>query len=1132
MSIKQMISLCQGGSIRVEGVYQGERLDLTLYNDDKRCCMLHWGFIDSSISVGNGKHKDKWVLPPKTLWPAGSTVQGASALQTPFDIVNGANTVSLHFTDTADAVTIIFVLYYPEKNTWDNNKGKNYKINIGVFKRLPEKVPVLIQNGTKILEKTYRLNDTHNLKAIVYETNDYVVDFATAYSGLIVLHWAIAKKYPNEWQLPPESMRTQNSVVYKDSAVQTPFSFDGTVNRLRLNIKKEDAPSYINFVVLDNLTNEWFKDGGRNFSLKLTQAKDGDTGIDDDAIRGIADDIINHETGRNSWTLMHRMNLCHDMLDRAVGSAEALAVLYVWLRYSEIRQLTWQKNYNTKPRELSHAQERFTLKVSRLCGEVKGVSAELLRLILGTVGPGGDGQRVRDEILNIMHRHKIKEVLGHFMEEWHQKLHNNTTYDDVVICEAFLEFQKSNGDLKRYYDTLMAGGITKERLAGFERPIRSDPHFVHHLKDGLIRDFEYFLKVLKNVHSATDLERASKWASYLFNRDVNDAIGFLMQNRDVRGDIINLIKTALWVRINIKQLLQHQKDDNNLRNLLYLDLAIKQYQRTVIESSIHFIKGDFDLLLSLTLLILENMLININDEELQFCFSNLKKITEEGTRNMLWALKARSAMERIARYYSRFVDGFYKLLQPKAEYLGVGFGVNSWTIEIFSEEVVRGFFEFALASLLRYLDGFLRQMAALGDWQLVSHIPSCTGTITFCKNLQSIQNKTFTAPVIIITPEVNGEEEIPLGVRGIITTDVTDIVSHISVRARNSQVLFATCYNPSLFDEFKTLEGKFVSLVTTANGDVVLSKDIEKDEERSLKLNIHVEKPTFTTYAILSSEFSPKLVGGKSNNLFSLKNKLPSWMKFPKSVAIPFGVCEYLLKEQNVQDINKLVLPNEFMQKLRHVMEEEGLGFPADSNMLWQCIKDVWVSKWNERAIISRKKYSIPDEAIYMAVLIQALVDAKYSYVIHTVNPFNKNKDEIYFEAVPGLGQTLVGNYPGRAFGFICKKASSEYSTFSFLSKSTGLFGDGIIVRSDSNGEDLQGYAGAGLYESVYLKPLEERTLDYKNEPLFWDEKFKEFFVNKVREIALTVEDVFNSPQDIEGAYDGDFYIVQTRPQV
>ena len=35
---------------------------------------------------------------------------------------------------------------------------------------------------------------------------------------------------------------------------------------------------------------------------------------------------------------------------------------------------------------------------------------------------------MRDEILNIMHRNKIKEVKGTWMEEWHQKLHNVSAF--------------------------------------------------------------------------------------------------------------------------------------------------------------------------------------------------------------------------------------------------------------------------------------------------------------------------------------------------------------------------------------------------------------------------------------------------------------------------------------------------------------------------------------------------------------------------------------------------------------------------------------------------------------------------------------------------------------------------------
>ena len=51
---------------------------------------------------------------------------------------------------------------------------------------------------------------------------------------------------------------------------------------------------------------------------------------------------------------MHRYFRCRDMLRDKVDLKDAnfASVLLVWLRYSFIRQLTWQKRYNTKPREL------------------------------------------------------------------------------------------------------------------------------------------------------------------------------------------------------------------------------------------------------------------------------------------------------------------------------------------------------------------------------------------------------------------------------------------------------------------------------------------------------------------------------------------------------------------------------------------------------------------------------------------------------------------------------------------------------------------------------------------------------------------------------------------------------------
>jgi len=52
------------------------------------------------------------------------------------------------------------------------------------------------------------------------------------------------------------------------------------------------------------------------------------------------------------------------------GSADevmdAMAKIFVWLRYSSSRQLTWQRNYNTQPRILGEAQTRLTNAIAQV----------------------------------------------------------------------------------------------------------------------------------------------------------------------------------------------------------------------------------------------------------------------------------------------------------------------------------------------------------------------------------------------------------------------------------------------------------------------------------------------------------------------------------------------------------------------------------------------------------------------------------------------------------------------------------------------------------------------------------------------------------------------------------------------
>jgi alpha-glucan, water dikinase len=600
-----------------------------------------------------------------------------------------------------------------------------------------------------------------------------------------------------------------------------------------------------------------------------------------------------------------------------------------------------------------------------------------------------------------------------------------------------------------------------------------------------------------------------------------------------------------------------------LRELLYLDLALEQLLRAIIERNIH-LKLEGKQLVALIALVLENVTLSYEDPELAACSRHWGRLEADPKFDAEWSRHAKSVADRIGRTLSAWIDRFYQLLQPKAEYLGHGFHAEDWTIKLFSEEVVRGnSLGFALSMLLRHLDPVLRKAANMGNWQIISRGRGA-GKVELVESLRSVQRAKYKEPTVIIADKVMGDEDIPDSVTAVIAPDVTDIVSHVAVRARNANLLFASCHDRETFERLKSLRGHFLELIVNPAGDVVSkegnARETESEKpERKVKGRLSPGPKKVGNYALGLPKFNGQVVGGKSIHLAHLREQLPDWIGSPKSVAIPFGAFEKVLGLSINKDIarqyNELVRqaedggtdilaklretvvalksPDELKSTLQETMTNSGLEWPTDWEKTWNRIKQVWASKWNERAVLSRARMGVPHDSLFMAVLIQEIVPADYAYVIHTVNPSSDNKNELFAEVVLGLGETLVGNYPGRALSFVWDKSAKKATILSYPSKSVGLYGSGLIFRSDSNGEDLEGYAGAGLYDSVLLDNPRAAALDYSNENLIWDQSFREELLTKIAQVGLEVERACGSPQDVEGATaGGKFYVVQTRPQV
>ncbi|PPD77874.1 hypothetical protein GOBAR_DD25186 [Gossypium barbadense] len=694
-------------------------------------------------------------------------------------------------------------------------------------------------------------------------SGDYHIFVALNVRGTAILHWGVSKSSAGEWLAPPSDMLPEKSKMVV-GACQTYFTEKTVGGR---PFQKRNFVG-IQFVIWCG--GSWIKNNGGNFFVALQRVLPirKVNGYSNGIVKWLLDEISQREKEAER-SLMHRFNIATELTERCKAEGElGLVGILVWMRLMRCRHLTWNKNYNVKPREISEAQDRFTNLLQRIYLNQPN-DREIVRLIVSFVGRGGQGdvgQRIRDEILMVQRNNDCK---GGMMEEWHQKLHNNSSPDDVVICEALLNYLRAGFKLDVYWKTLHAHGLTKEKLASYDRPIVSEPCFRMEAKEGLIRDLTMYLKTLK---SSEYLRIEQPW------------------------------------------------------------------------------KGDLKIL---TLQTRHLCLSTVKNEDLIYCTKDWYRASESHkSGDAQWALQTKAILDRLQIILSdRAVDLQIKI-QPSAEYLGKLLGIGKTT------ELIRAGSAAVLSMLITRFDPVLRKVANLG------------------------------------------------------------------------------C-NPKI-------------------------------EAISKKLS-----------DVYTTELTSKM----------------------KSARMPW--------------------PDK--------------GGDDQWNRAWQAIKKVWASKWNERAYISCKKAKLNHEDLRMAVLIQEVICGDYAFVIHTKNPLSGDTSEIYAEIVKGLGETLVGAYPGRAMSFIAKKNNLKSPIVTcYASKKIGLYcKPTIIFRSNSNGEDLGGYAGAGLYDSVLMDEEESMVLDYSNDPMMVNKAFQTSILSKVAEAGKIIETLYGCPQDIEGVVkDGMIYVVQARPQV
>ena len=240
----------------------------------------------------------------------------------------------------------------------------------------------------------------------------------------------------------------------------------------------------------------------------------------------------------------------------------------------------------------------------------------------------------------------------------------------------------------------------------------------------------------------------------------------------------------------------------------------------------------------------------------------------------------------------------------------------------------------------------------------------------------------------------------PQGSVGILSGDAPDVLSHLSVRCRNVKALFAACYDAETLEQLAELDGKYVSVSTTAAGAVSWREADEteassSDSNGSVPHNLSIQKPKWCNkYTVGMDEFAEGVVGAKSRNLAGLRNKLPDWINLPASVALPFGSFDAALESNkevadklkaavnavNAGDLTGLERARELImdmevpdiarKELKQAMSTSGIPVPKDEDAWFHALrslKAVWASKYNERAYTSTKRVGLNFDDVSMA---------------------------------------------------------------------------------------------------------------------------------------------------------------------
>ena len=535
------------------------------------------------------------------------------------------------------------------------------------------------------------------------------------------------------------------------------------------------------------------------------------------------------------------------------------------------------------------------------------------------------------------------------------------------------------------------------------------------------------------------------------------------------------------------------------------------------------------------------------------------------SREHLMRLKA--TLDRARRLTVSYCDKILSWFSEKAERLGQALGVTEDARKAFAAAEIRSHLVFQISKGLDLLLRLIRKRTAGSPWDIIAP-GKVSGLLSEAPGLGALTGP-FDEPIVALLEKVEGGEDFPTDVAGVIVAHDIPHLSHFAIRARQRNIVLVACEDSHHFGKLKDFLASHIILDVSEEKVSVEFASGHGGEGARKRTRRIPQVPVQMPDVLLSSgekwlsldQVDLATGGSKANTarrLAEISKMNRAGFSTPEGLVIPFGVMEASLEaapalerayraaagrlngapemdflkvlEELRNVIKQLEVPREVISTvMARFPRNERLMIRSSGNFedlealsaaglyesmaniepyeTAQGIREVWSSLWTQRAAMNRRRLGIPHDRAHMAVLIQEMLVPDFSFVMHTANPINHDTNEVYVELAVGLGETLAsGKVPGRPYRMVWQKRADAVRMLGFASFGQAIWPD----------------PAGGLIR---------KTVDYTTVTLSTNEGLRNRLGRRLGTIAQFVEDALEGPQDVEGLVLGDqIYLVQSRP--